>query len=134
MIVAEVAYTTTNTQSSCSGGGQSDRVSNTFKEAMDLPQAARWKTASDKQIASLKKHGVFNLVPITSVPAGRKLLAPDECSKFRWTVPARVASSCKDFRRSLASTAALPSLPFADFRASALCPQSRRSWTTRCTC
>ena len=31
---------------------------------MGLPQAARWKTISDKEIACLKKHGVFNLVPI----------------------------------------------------------------------
>ena len=38
---AEVAYTRTNTQSSCSGGGDSVRVPNTFKEAMCLSQAAR---------------------------------------------------------------------------------------------
>ena len=62
----------TNTQPSCSGGGKSDRVPNTFKEAMGLPQAARWKTASDKDIASLEKQGVFDLILITSVPAGLK--------------------------------------------------------------
>ena len=68
-VAAEVAYTMTNTQLCCSGGGELDRVPSTFKEAMGLPQAARWKTASDKEIASLEKHGVFDLVPITSVPA-----------------------------------------------------------------
>ena len=40
-VTAEVAYTMTNTQPSCSGGGESDRVPNTFKEAMGLPEAAR---------------------------------------------------------------------------------------------
>ena len=41
---------------------------------MTLPQAALWKVASDKEIASLEKHGVYDLVPITSVPNGRKVL------------------------------------------------------------
>ena len=40
---------------------------------MTLPQAARWKVASDKEIASLEKHGVYELVPITLVPNGRKV-------------------------------------------------------------
>ena len=48
-VPAEVAYTRTNTQPSCSGGGESDRVLNAFKEAVGLPQAAHWKTASDKE-------------------------------------------------------------------------------------
>ena len=60
----------TNTQLSCSGGGEPDRAPNTFKKAMGLPQAARWKIATDKEIASLEKHGVVNLVPITSVLSG----------------------------------------------------------------
>ena len=42
---------------------------------MGLPQAAHWKTVSDKEIASLEKHGVFDLVSITSVPAGHKVVA-----------------------------------------------------------
>ena len=73
-VAAEVAYTMTNTQPSCSVGGESDRVPSTFKEAMGLPQVARWKTSSDNEIASLEKHGVFDLVPITSVPAGHKVV------------------------------------------------------------
>ena len=35
---------------------------------MTLPQAARSKVASDKEIASLEKHGVYELVSIISVP------------------------------------------------------------------
>ena len=30
--------------------------------------------ASDKEIASLDKHGVYEIVPITSVPNGRKVV------------------------------------------------------------
>ena len=69
---AEVTYTMTNTQPSCPGGGKSDRIPNTLKETMVLPQTARWKTAPDRDIVSLEKHGVFNLVPIISVPSGHK--------------------------------------------------------------
>ena len=75
VVAAEVAYTMTNTQSSCSGGGESNRVPNTFKEAMDFPQAMRWKAKSDKEIASLEKHDVFKLVPIDSVPAGHMVVS-----------------------------------------------------------
>ena len=83
------AYTRTNTQPSCSGGGESDHVPNTFKGTMDLPQAARWKTSSDKEIGSLEKHGIFNLVPITSVPAGHKAVGT------RWVLKIKAGSTCK---------------------------------------
>ncbi|CAM9341906.1 unnamed protein product [Ascophyllum nodosum] len=88
-VPAEVTYTRTITRPSCSGGGESDRVPNTFKEAMGLPQAARWKTASDKKIASLKKHGVFKLVPITSVLAGHKVVGT------RWVGKVKADSTFK---------------------------------------
>ena len=88
-VAAEVAYTMTNTQPSCSGGGESERVPSTLKEAMGLPQAVRWKTASDKEIASLKKHGVFDLVPITSVPAGHKVVGT------RWVFKIQADSTYK---------------------------------------
>ena len=102
-VPVEVAYTRTNTQPSCSGGGESNRVPNTFNEAVGLPQAAHWKTASDKEIESLEKHGVFNLVLITSILAGHRVV------DTRWVreIKAdsnyiRVDSSRKDFRRSTA--------------------------------
>ena len=68
-VAAQVIYTRTNTKSCFWGGGKSDRVPNTFRGAMGLLQAARWKTTSDKEIASLEEFGVFNLVPI---PLGKK--------------------------------------------------------------
>ena len=59
----------TNTQPSCSVGGEPDRTLNTFKEVVGLPHAARLKAVSDKESASLEKHGSFKLVPI---PSGKK--------------------------------------------------------------
>ena len=41
---------------------------------MTLPQAARWEIASDKEIASLEVHGMYELVPITSTPNGGKVV------------------------------------------------------------
>ena len=41
---------------------------------MTLPQAVRWKVASDKEIASMEKHGVYEVVPIILVPGGRKVV------------------------------------------------------------
>ena len=41
---------------------------------MGLPQAARCKAASDKDIASLEKRGVYELVPFTAVPAGQRVV------------------------------------------------------------
>ena len=93
-----------NTQPSCSGGGKSNRILNTFKEAMDLPQTARLKEALDKDIASLDNHVVFGLVQIASVPAGHKVVSIRWVLKLRRTVPTRIDSSCKDFGRSLASS------------------------------
>ena len=119
VVVAEVAYTMTNTQPSGSGGGGSDRIPNTFKEAMDLPQAARLKEALNKDIASLENHVVFGLVQIASVPAGHKVVSIKWVLKLRLTVPTGVDSSCKDFGRSLAWTAVAASFPRAGSRVSA---------------
>ena len=67
-------HTMANTQPSCSREGESYRVPNTFKEVMGVHQAVRWKTVSGKEIASLEKHGVFNLLPITAVPVREKVI------------------------------------------------------------
>ena len=41
---------------------------------MNLPQRARWKTASYKEPASLEKPGIYELVPITAVLAGQRVV------------------------------------------------------------
>ena len=70
----EYAHVATNTLERFFGGGNKEQIPNTFKGAMALPQAARWKVASDKEIASLQKHGICELVIIISVPNGRKIV------------------------------------------------------------
>ena len=106
-----LAYTMTNTQPNCSGGGESDRILNIL--------ATRLKEALDKDIASLENHVVFGLVQIASVLAGRKFVSIRWVLKLRRTVPTRVDPSCKDFSRSLASTAVAASFPSAGSRVSA---------------
>ena len=89
---AEYAHVSTASVGNHSGGGNKLEVLNTFKEAMNLPQAARWKAATDKEIASLKKHGVYELVPASSVPVGQKMVGShwvnkikaDDSSKVVW--------------------------------------------------
>ena len=70
----EYAYATTNAQGIFSAGEKEEENPNIFKEAMGLPQAASWKAAPDRETASLEKHGVYELVPITAVPAGQGVI------------------------------------------------------------
>ena len=65
------------------GEGNKLEVSNTFKEAMSPPQAARWKAAAGKEIASLKKHGVYELVSSSSVSAEQKVVGSRWVNKIK---------------------------------------------------
>ena len=69
---AEYAYASTNVQLQRSEGEKILIIPNTFKEAMALPEAARCKAASDKEMESLRAHKVYDLVPITSIPTEQK--------------------------------------------------------------
>ena len=71
---AEYAHAATNLQESCLRGGEKERIPNTFKEAMSLPKAAYWKEAADKEIQSLEKHGVYELVPMSFVPSSQNVV------------------------------------------------------------
>ena len=64
------------------GGGNKLKVPN-FKEAMSIPQAARWKAVKDKEIASHKKHDVYELVPASYVPAGQKMVGSRWVNKIK---------------------------------------------------
>ena len=68
----DYGYVATNALGSFAGGENKEQIMNPVKEAIALPQAARWEVTSAKEIASLGKHGVYELVPVTSVPNGRK--------------------------------------------------------------
>ena len=50
---------------------------------MSLPQAARWKAVAGKEIASFKKHGVYELVPASSVPSGQKVVGSRWVNKIK---------------------------------------------------
>ena len=73
--VVEYAYAATNTQ--MQGRLDSDRtivVPNTYKEAMELPEADRWREATKMEFDSLLTLGVFERIPLSKVPPGAKLL------------------------------------------------------------
>ena len=56
---------------------------------MNLPAKTQWKAASDKEMASLKKNNVYTLLPVTSVPAGHKIIGS------RWVYKAKADNSHK---------------------------------------
>ena len=60
-VAAEVVYTMTNTQPSCSGRGESDRIPNTFREAMVLPQVPSWKAVLTMKGAVLYSNVMLEL-------------------------------------------------------------------------
>lgn len=41
---------------------------------MSLPKAASWKATSDREITSLEKYGVYELVPSTAAPTGQRVI------------------------------------------------------------
>ena len=77
------ANATTITQGSFSAGEQNKKIPNTFKKAMGLPQAARWRAASDKEVARLEKHVVYELIPITSAPTGLNVIGMRWINKIK---------------------------------------------------
>ena len=68
------AHTTINTKGNVPAAEIKGTILNTFKLAMGLLQAARRKAASDGKIARPEKRGVYELVPITAVTAGQRLI------------------------------------------------------------
>ena len=60
---AEYPHAATNVHQPRSEGEKVLIIPNTFKEAMVLPEAARWKAASDKDMECPRAHKVYDLVP-----------------------------------------------------------------------
>ena len=58
--ILDYALTTSNSISEHRSDGEVAAIPNTFEEAMEAPQAAKWKEAADKEMASLEKHEVFD--------------------------------------------------------------------------
>ena len=77
------AYATTNTQGRFSAGEKNEEIPNIFKEAMGLPQAERWRAASDGKIAILEKKCFYERTPITSVPTGQRVIGTRRVNKIK---------------------------------------------------
>nr|VWO95649.1 AHL receptor (Quorum sensing LuxR family sensor regulator) [Ganoderma boninense] len=89
----------------------------TMKEAMSSPFAAQWRAALLEEFASIRAHEVFDLVPRTSVPVGRKVLTGKPVFrlkrnehgdptrfKARWVVRGFEAVFGQDFFRTTSPT------------------------------
>ena len=46
------------------------RDSNTYKEAMELPEDDRWREATKMEFGNLLTLGVFERIPLSKVPPG----------------------------------------------------------------
>ena len=57
-----------------SSDGEVITIPNTFKDAMESPQATKWKETTNKQMDSFQKHAVFDLVSPDSVPPEQKVV------------------------------------------------------------
>ena len=112
----EYAYATTNLQESCLRRAKKEEITpNTFKEETSLSKPALWKEAADKEILSLEKHGVFEVVPIAFGPS------PQEVVGIRWVneikaydmIVSKAVWSYSDGLKSTVSIKGALTLPFA---------------------
>lgn len=85
------------------------KIPDTFKEAINSPEAKQWKAAVAKELDSLAKNKVYKLVPITNVPKDEKYprhnvfkQKVDGRFKVRLLVQGRVQESGIDYGRSYA--------------------------------
>ncbi|CAB1109667.1 unnamed protein product [Ectocarpus sp. CCAP 1310/34] len=70
---------------------QAIKTPNTYDEAMSSPQHEEWKGACSKEMDNLRKHNVYNLVPLSSVTKGEKILAPQFVFKKKLTDASKLA-------------------------------------------
>ena len=73
-VYLDYALDTGNPVSEHSSDGEVVTIPNTFKEAMESPHVTKWKEATNKEMVSLQKHAVFNLVSPDSVPSEHKVI------------------------------------------------------------
>lgn len=70
----EYAYATHSSQLRSLSAEGTVKVPDSYKEAMQLPEAALWKEAMKKEMKSLDDLKVYNLVPKTDVPQGQNVI------------------------------------------------------------
>ena len=68
------ALDTGNPVSEHSSDGEVITIPNTFKEAIESLQVTKWKEPTNKEMDSLQKHAVFNLVSPDSVTPEHKVI------------------------------------------------------------
>ena len=89
---------------------QAINIPSSYKAAINSPQAEQWQDAIGKEMESLRKHEVYKLVPITSVPKEEKILGSrfvfkqkaDGRFKARLVVQGHVQAAGTDYGRSYA--------------------------------
>ena len=62
----------------------SDDEPKTWKQAQNSPFSSEWHEAYQAELDSIKLHGVYELVPPESVPAGRKIICSRPIFKIKW--------------------------------------------------
>ena len=73
-VYLEYALATGNPVTEHGPDGEVISISNAFEEAMEPPQANKWKEATNKEMVSLQKHAVFDLVSPDSVTPEHKMI------------------------------------------------------------
>ncbi|HEV7736056.1 MAG TPA: reverse transcriptase domain-containing protein, partial [Chlamydiales bacterium] len=59
--------------------GSTEEGASSWKEAAESDEAEQWKAAYQEEMASLKKHDVWTLIPRHQVPKGRKIIKSKPC-------------------------------------------------------
>ena len=88
-VYLDYAQDTGNPVSKHSSDGEVITIPNTFKEAMGSPQVTKWTEATNKEMNSLQKHAVFNLVSPDSVPPEHKVVGT------KWVLKAKADHTLK---------------------------------------
>ncbi|CAN0447533.1 unnamed protein product, partial [Pylaiella littoralis] len=94
------------------------KIPNTYKDAIQSPQHEQWKEAIDNEMNNLKKHKVYKLVPISSVPKTEKIIGTrfvfkqkvDGRFKARLVVQGHVQEAGIDYGRSYAPVCRIGSI------------------------
>lgn len=84
------------------------KIPNSHKDAMNSPQCEQWREAIGKEMGSLNKHKVSQLVPVTTVPEVENILGSrfvfkqnaDDRFKARLVVQGHVQEAGIDYGRS----------------------------------
>ena len=84
--------------------GQLVRIPNSYKDAQKSPQWGDWNNAIQKEMDSLRKHNVYKLVKISSVPKEEKIIRSRFVFKQKIDGRSKPDSSFKATHRRLGST------------------------------